>query len=332
MAEILSQKEIDALLSALGDGDVSVEDIKEEQKEAKIKNYDFKSPKKLAKDQLKTLSIIHDNYSRVLNTYLSGYLRVITEIEVSSVEELSYYEFNNSISNPAMIAVINFEPLPGQIIIETSSRIAFTMVDRILGGDGLYENENRDFTEIELIILSKLVKNMITYIPEAWENVIELSPYLEKIEPNSQFVQIVSPNETVALITLSVRIGEVEGLMNICLPHMVLEPIIQNLSTNFLFSGVKKEFDEEGKKELEKYVRKAELESSAVIGETYITVEDFIFMQVGDVIKLNTKIEDELELKIGGKTKFLGYPGTYKKNMAFKITKVIEKGDDEYDE
>ena len=332
MAEILSQKEIDALLSALGDGDVSVEDIKEEQKEAKIKNYDFKSPKKLAKDQLKTLSIIHDNYSRVLNTYLSGYLRVITEIEVSSVEELSYYEFNNSIANPAMIAVINFEPLPGQIIIETSSRIAFTMVDRILGGDGLYESENRDFTEIELIILSKLVKNMITYIPEAWENVIELSPYLEKIEPNSQFAQIVSPNETVALITLSIRIGEVEGLMNICLPHMVLEPIIQNLSTNFLFSGVKKEFDEDGKKELEKYVRKAELESSAVIGETYITVEDFIFMQVGDVIKLNTKIEDELQLKIGGKTKFLGYPGTYKKNMAFKITKVIEKGDDEYDE
>lgn len=332
MAEILSQKEIDSLLSALGDGDVSVEDIRDEQKESKIKNYDFKSPKKLAKDQLKTLSIIHDNYSRVLNTYLSGYLRVITEIEVSSVEELSYYEFNNSISNPAMIAVVNFDPLAGQIIIETSSRIAFTMVDRILGGDGLYQNENRDFTEIELIILSKLLKNMIGYIPEAWENVIELSPYLEKIEPNSQFAQIVSPNETVALITLSVRIGEVEGLMNICLPHMVIEPIIQNLSTNFLFSGVKKEFDEEGKKELEKNVRKANIESSAVIGETYISVEDFIFMQVGDVIKLNTKVKDELELKVGGKTKFLGYPGTYKKNMAFKISKVIEKGDDEYDE
>ncbi|EHL17279.1 flagellar motor switch protein FliM [Peptoanaerobacter stomatis] len=332
MAEVLSQKEIDALLSAIGDGDVSVEDMKDEQKETKIKSYDFKSPKKLAKDQLKTLSIIHDNYSRVLNTYLSGYLRVITEIEVSSVEELSYYEFNNSISNPAMIAVINFEPLPGQIIIETSNRLAFTMVDRILGGDGLYEGENRDFTEIELTILSRLVKNIIAYIPEAWENVIELSPYLEKIEPNSQFAQIVSPNETVALITLSVKIGEIEGLMNICLPHIVLEPIIQNLSTNFLFSGIKKEFGDEGKEELERYVRKAELESSAVVGEAYITVEDFIFMQVGDVIKLNTKVDSELELKVGGKTKFLGYPGTYKKNMAFKISKVIEKDEDEYDE
>jgi len=163
LAEVLSQKEIDALLSALGDGDVSVDDIKEEQKEVKIKNYDFKSPKKLAKDQLKTLSIIHDNYARVLSTDLSGYLRVITEIEVSSVEELSYYEFNNSISNPAMIAVINFEPLPGQIILETSSKLAYTMIDRILGGDGLYEEENRDFSEIELIILSKLVKNIVSY-------------------------------------------------------------------------------------------------------------------------------------------------------------------------
>jgi len=329
LAEVLSQKKIDALLSALGDGDVSVDDIKEEQKEVKIKNYDFKSPKKLAKDQLKTLSIIHDNYARVLSTYLSGYLRVITEIEVSSVEELSYYEFNNSIANPAMIAVINFEPLPGQIILETSSKLAYTMIDRILGGDGLYDEENRDFSEIELIILSKLVRNIVGYFPEAWENVIELSPYLEKIEPNSQFAQIVSPNETVALITLSLKIGEVEGLMNICLPNIVLEPIIQNLSTNFLFSGVKKEFDEKGKKNLESSVRKAKLEAVAVVGDTFITVEDFIFMQVGDVIKLNKKVDEELELKVAGKTKYLGYPGTYKKNMAFKINKVIEKGDEE---
>lgn len=329
MAEVLSQKEIDALLSALGDGDVSVEDMKDEQKEIKVKNYDFKSPKKLAKDQLKTLSIIHDNYSRVLNTYLSGYLRVITEVEVSSVEELSYYEFNNSIVNPAMIAVINFDPLPGQIIIETSSRVAFTMIDRILGGDGLYEGEARDFSEIELIILSKLVKNMAGYMPEAWENVIELSPYLEKIEPNSQFAQIVSPNETVALVTLSVKIGEVEGFMNICIPNIVLEPVIQNLSTNFLFSGVKKETDDSGKDILKTTMKKAELEASAVIGETFITVEDFIFMQVGDVIRLNKKVDDELELKIGGKTKYLGYPGTYKKNMAFKINKVVEEGDEE---
>ncbi|MBF1051321.1 MAG: flagellar motor switch protein FliM [Peptostreptococcaceae bacterium] len=332
MADVLSQKEIDALLSALGDGEVSVDDMKEEQKEVKIKKYDFKSPKKLAKDQLKTLSIIHDNYSRVLNTYLSGYLRVMTEIEVSSVEEVSYYEFNNSISNPAMIAVVNFDPLPGQIIVETSSKIAFTMIDRILGGDGLYDEENRDFSEIELIILSKLVKNIVSYMPEAWENVIELSPYLEKIEPNSQFAQIVSPNETVALITLSVKIGEVEGLMNICIPNIVLEPVIQNLSTNFLFSGVKKEYDDVGKEMIQHSMRKAELEASVVVGETFITVEDFIFMQVGDVIKLNKKVDAELELKIGGKTKYLGYPGTYKKSMAFKINKVIEKDDDKNDE
>ena len=206
------------------------------------------------------------------------------------------------------------------------------MIDRILGGDGLYEEENRDFSEIELIILSKLVRNIVSYFPEAWENVIELSPYLEKIEPNSQFAQIVSPNETVALITLSVKIGEVEGLMNICLPNIVLEPIIQNLSTNFLFSGIKKEFDEKGKKNLENSVRKAKLEAVAIVGDTFITVEDFIFMQVGDVIKLNKKVDEELELKVGGKTKYLGYPGTYKKNMAFKINKVIEKGDEEHGE
>lgn len=329
MADILSQKEIDALLSAIGDGDVSVEDIQEETKEVKIKKYDFKSPKKLAKDQLKTLSIIHDNYSRVLNTYLSGYLRVMTEMAVSSVEELSYYEFNNSIANPSMIAIVNFDPLPGQIVVETSSVVAFTMIDRILGGTGVNYSESRDFTEIELIILSKLVRNMIGFMSEAWENVIELSPSLEKIEPNSQFVQIVSPNETVALVTISIKIGHTEGFVNVCIPHIVLEPILQHLSTNFLFSTVKKEVDEEDVKKLEKKVKTAELEARVVLGETYVSVEDFIFMQVGDVIKLNKPVGEEFEVLIDGKAKFLGSPGTYKNSMALRISKAIEKEGEE---
>nr|WP_308592498.1 flagellar motor switch protein FliM [uncultured Criibacterium sp.] len=332
MADILSQKEIDALLSAIGDGDVSVEDIKEDAKEVKIKNYDFKSPKKLAKDQLKTMSIIYDNYSRVLNTYLSGYLRVMTEVSVSSVEELSYYEFNNSISNPSMIAVIDFSPLPGQIIFETSSAVSFAMIDRVLGGNGINYSENREFSEIELIILSKLVRNMVNFLPEAWENVIELSPSLQKIESNSQFVQIVSPNETVALITMAIKVGHVEGMMNICIPHIVLEPILQHLSTNFLFSTIKKEVEEKDKAELERKVKNASLEAQVILGETYISVEDFIFMQVGDVIKLNKKVGEEFEVIIDNKIKFLGNPGIHKKNMALKISKVIEKEEGETDE
>lgn len=329
MADILSQSEIDALLSALDGGDVSVDEIQEDANEVKVKEYDFKSPKKLARDQLKTISIINDNYSRTLNTYLSGYLSVGTEIEVSSVEELSYYEFSNSITNPAMMAIIEFAPLQGQIIFECSHNLAFEMIDRILGGDGKTSGEPRPFTEIEIIILSKLVKNMLEYMIEPWGNVLELSPKLEKIESNSQFVQIVSPNETVALVTMTARIGEAEGFINICMPHIVLEPILPKLSTNYLFSTVKKDFDENDKEKLETRVKKTEVTAVAELGSTYISVSDFIFMQVGDVIKLDKKADDDLELKINGKTKFLGSPGVFNKKMAFKVNKVIEESGDE---
>lgn len=170
MADILSQSEIDSLLSALSSIEIDASDIKEEtKKKVKLRNMILKVLKKLAKDQLKTLHMIHENFSRILNTYLSGYLRTITQIDVISVEELSYYEFNNSISNPALIAVIDFMPLPGQIAFEMSNRLAFTMIDRILGGNGKYESESGHFTEIETTILNKLMANVSRLLIEPWK-------------------------------------------------------------------------------------------------------------------------------------------------------------------
>lgn len=332
MSEILSQSEIDALLEALNTGEVDVKEIQEETREKKIKKYDFKSPKKLAKDQLRTLHIIHENFSRSLNTFLSGYLRTYINIEVLSVEELSYYEFSNSISNPAMISIVDFSPLPGQMIFEISTGLSFSIIDRILGGNGKYKGEIRSFTEIEITILNKLIRQMIKLFVDPWENVVELSPKLDKIENNSQFAQIVSPNETIALITLKAKVGEVEGLINICIPHISLEPILAKLSTKLWFSSVSKQITPEEKKTLEKRVKRASLELSSILGESYITVEDFLGLQDGDVINLNKSIKEELEVKVGDKLKFLGSPGTIKNKLAIKITKVIEKGDDEYDE
>lgn len=332
MSEILSQNEIDALLEALNTGEVDVKEIQDETKEKKVKKYDFKSPKKLAKDQLRTLSIIHENFSRAVNTFLSGYLRTYIHIEILSVEELSYYEFSNSISNPAMISVIDFSPLPGQMIFEISTGLSFSIIDRILGGDGKYKGEIRTFTEIELTILNKLIKQMIKLFVDPWENVVELSPKLDKIENNSQFAQIVSPNETIALITLKAKIGEIEGLINICIPHIVLEPILPKLSTKLWFSTVTKQISDDEKKTLEKRVKRANLELSSILGESNITVEDFLNLQEGDVINLNKNIKEELEIKVGDKLKFVGSPGAVKNKLAIRITKVIEKGDDEYDE
>lgn len=328
MADVLSQNEIDALLAQLSSGEVDAEEMKDVKQDKKIKLYDFKSPKKLAKDQLRTLQIIHENFARSLNTFLSGYLRTYIHAEVKNVEELSYYEFSNSVVNPAVLSIVNFQPLSGQIIVDLSPAIAFNIIDRILGGSGKPFNESRTFTEIELTLIKKLKRQVISLMEQPWENVIELDPKLDKIETNSQFAQIVSPNETIALITLSLRIGEVEGLLNICLPHLVIEPIIDKLSTKFWFASISKAVTEDDREKLQKRIEKTQVEIMAELAHTHITVSDFLEMQIGDVIGLDTESDGEVTLYVGDKMKYKGVPGTSNNKLAIRIISKEEKGDE----
>lgn len=328
MADVLSQNEIDALLAQLSSGEVDAEEMKDVKQDKKIKLYDFKSPKKLAKDQLRTLQIIHENFARALNTFLSGYLRTYIHAEVKNVEELSYYEFSNSVVNPAVLSIVNFQPLTGQIIVDLSPAIAFNIIDRILGGSGKPFNESRTFTEIELTLIKKLKRQIIALMEQPWENVIELEPKLDKIETNSQFAQIVSPNETIALVTLSLKIGEVEGLLNICLPHLVIEPIIDKLSTKFWFASISKAVTEDDKEKLQKRIEKTQVEIMAELSHTFITVRDFLDMQVGDVIRLDNSTDGEITLFVGDKMKYTGIPGTNNNKLAVKIMGKQERGDE----
>ena len=327
----MSQNEIDSLLNALSTGEVDVEEIKGSDEDKKIIAYDFRSPKKLAKDQLKTLQIIHDNFCRALNTFLAGYLRSYVHSEVLSVEELSYYEFSNSIANPSVLSIIDFNPLEGQIVMDLSPTVSFAFIDRILGGTGKLFDEKRTFTEIEATLIKKLVKQIMDLSIEPWANVIELTPRLDKIEYNSQFVQIISPNETVALITLSIKIGDVEGMINLCIPHIVIEPILGKLSTKFWFSKVSKEITETEKSTLRKKLEKGKLRVTAILGRTEITVKDFLGLQIGDVIKLDNVAKDEIEIKVGEKQKYFGLPGTVKNNLSVRVTKIDREGDENYE-
>ncbi len=328
MSDVLSQSEIDALLQALSTGEVDVTEIKEETKEKKVKKYDFRRPDKFAKDQLRTLQIIHENYARLLNTFLSGYLRSLTHVDVLTVEQLTYYEFSNSISNPAILGIVDFTPLSGQIIVDITTDIGFVMIDRILGGYGSVLDETRSFTEIEITLLKKIMKQIVKILKEPWDNVIKIEPTLEKVETNSQFAQIVSPNETISLITLNVRIGDVEGMINICIPHMVIEPILQNLSTKFWFATLDKKRTAEDEQMLANRVEKTQVDLKAEIGSTYITVSDFLDLQIGDVIQLDSLTSDEATIFVGNEMKFKGRPGVKKKNIAVQISNVIKKGEE----
>lgn len=328
MSEVLSQNEIDALLSALNSGELNVQEIKEEKEERKVKDYNFKIPNKFAKDHTRTLQIMHENFSRLLQTYLSGYLRALVQIEVISVDQLTYNEFTNSMPSPSVLGIVEFSPLNGSIIVEMTPSIAFAMIERILGGSGNTFERSRGFTEIELSLLEKIMNQIIMYFREPWKNVIELKPRLKKIETNPQFAQIMSPNETVALITLNTKVGNIEGMIHICIPHLVIEPVIPKLSTKFWFSGISKDITGSDLKLIEKKIQSTLLPVKVVLGSSSITIEDFLGLSIGDVIPLNTYINEDLKIYVGNLLKFYGKPGLRKNKVSVKITKVEKKGDD----
>ncbi len=328
MGDILSQNEIDELLKALNTGEIDVHNMSTTTEEKKVRNHDFRRPSKFAKDHMKTLNIIHDNYARLLTNFLSGYLRTLVQVEVISVEAIAYYEFNNSISNPAVLAIVDFSPLSGSIIFEMAPPIAYALIDRILGGKGYPMDKIREFTEVELAIVERIIVQVLNLMREPWENVIAIRPRLEKIETNAQFAQIISANEMVALITLSAKIGEVEGMINICIPHMVVEPIVSKLSTKFWFSNSEKEKLSANKETIEIRIENTKVPVRAVLGRATILVNDFLELQPGDVIPLDSSVSGNLEILVGDLLKFYGTPGVRKNRVAIKVNEVV-RGEEE---
>jgi len=329
MSDILSQNEIDDLLSALSSGEVDVAEIEEDTKEKKVKKYDFRRPDKFGKDQLRTLEIIHENFSRLLNNFLSGYLRTYIEVELLSTQGMTYSEFSNSVSNPAILGIVKFSPLDGQIIIDLATDVAFAMIERVLGGAGKSGllKEARALTEIELVLLKNIMNKFINLLKEPWSNIIELKPKLENIETNSQFAQIVSPSESIALITFNLKIGDVEGMVNIAIPHYVIEPILPNLTSKLWFqSNLKKSLTDDERSALHHGVERATLDVSTVIGRASVMVEEFLSLTVGDVILLDRKVTDELELFVDQELKYFGHPGVKNNHMSVRITRWAEEG------
>lgn len=325
MGDILSQNEIDELLKALNTGEIDVQEMQSTTQEKKVKQHDFRKPSKFAKDHLKTLYNIHEIFARLISNFLTGYLRALVQVDVISVEQLSYYEFSNSISNPAVLAVVDFTPLTGSVMFELAPQIAYSLIDRILGGKGSTIDKIRGFTEIELAIVERIIIQILNLMREPWENVIEIRPRLEKIETNAQFAQIIAPNEIVALVTLSARIGEVEGMINICIPHMVIEPVMPKLSTKLWFSMIEKEITSENKENIESKIQNTPVPVRAVLGRTTITVNDFIELQPGDVIPLDANANGDLEVLVGDLLKFYGKPGVRRNKVAVKISEVVRR-------
>lgn len=324
MGDVLSQKEIDDLLAAFSSGEIDAEEMKGTA-EKQVKNYDFNRPTKFSRDHLRTLEIIFEHYGRLLSTHLPAYLRKTVNVEVMNSEAVIYSEFTNALSNPVLLGIVDFKPLEGNVIIELSDNLGFAIVDRMLGGPGLPLDKTRDFSEIELVIIERIFTIITNLLHDPWENVVSLRPRLTRIETNCQFAQMIAPNETVSIITLNVKVGNTEGMLNICIPYKVLEPVIDKLNTKSWYSSEKLKDDEVYKEFIELVIAKAKVPIKAVLGRSSISVNDFINMQKGDIIKLDTKIEDELNVFVGNIWKFTALPGSSSDTYAVKISSIVRE-------
>ncbi|MCH5273140.1 MAG: flagellar motor switch protein FliM [Lachnospiraceae bacterium] len=324
MGDVLSQKEIDDLLAAFSSGEIDAEEMKGTT-EKQVKNYDFNRPTKFSREHLRTLEIIFEHYGRLLSTHLPAYLRKTVNVEVMNSEAIIYSEFTNALSNPVLLGIVDFSPLEGNIIIELSDNLGFAIVDRMLGGPGLPLEKPREFSEIELIIIERIFTIITNLLRDPWENVIDLVPRLTRIETNCQFAQMIAPNETVSIITLNVKIGNVEGMLNVCLPYGCLEAVIDKLNTKSWYASEKLQNDEVYKEFIEYAIAKAKVPLRVVLGRSTISVNDYINMQKGDIIKLDTKMEDELNVFVGNIWKFTALPGSSSDTYAVKISSIVRE-------
>ena len=326
MNEVLSQDEIDQLLTAISSGDSEVDDFKPVNDTRKIKIYDFKRTDKFSKEQLRTVSNMHETFARLTTTSLSAQLRSLVHVHVASVDQLTYEEFIRSIPTPTTLAVVNMDPLKGNAVLEIDPTITFCMIDRLFGGRGVTSgNKNRDLTDIEQSVMEGIIVRILANMREAWTQVIDLRPRLGQIETNPQFAQIVPPSEMVVLITLETKVGDEEGMMNFCIPYLTIEPIISKLSSQFWFSSVRRSSTTQYLGTLKEKLSSVDMEVVASVGSINLSVRDVLSLTTGDVVRLsNTKVGDPLTLSVGNRKKFFCQPGVVGKKMAVQITGKIE--------
>lgn len=325
MGDILSQDEIDKLLQALSTGED--DKIGSEPKEA-VKCYDFRTANRFTKEQIRAINIVFKHFGHLLSNYFMGTLRADCEAEVLSVEEMPFNEFNNSVPSPVIIGVVNSMPFTGPVILEMTKEISYAIINRVFGGKKEVSCEDRQFTEIELAIMERVLWQILKHLDEAWSKIMDVNSELEKVETSMQFAQIVDMNETVLMVTLNISIGNENGLMGICLPHQALEPFMKSLSTRMMYSGKANNTISAHSEKIKSSITNTRIVLTSVFNTTPATVRDIMSLREGDVIQLRHRVEEPVIVKYQQVPKFRASIGTYKNNLAVKLLDIVKGEED----
>jgi flagellar motor switch protein FliM len=327
LAEVLSQNEIDQLFHAISSGESFAEEIFEDE-EQKVRVYDFSKANKFSKEQMRTLNIIFESLSRQMSTYFSGILRTLCEVSVVSVEEQVFREFNNSLPSPVVLALLGLAPLQGSLLMSVSPLVAYGIINRLFGGSGKSGENDRTFTEIELAVMERIVRQFLPLMVEPWEKITKVDPVLERLETSSQFTQIVNLNEAAAIITMQMKTADMDGFINFCIPHIAIEPIAKQLTTTLMFSGkIHTRVVGDNSRLIEQRILNTSLNLTAILAETTMTVADILSLRLGDVIQLDNTTNDEIKVKVEHLIKAYGKFGVRNHHYAIKLTKILREED-----
>ncbi len=327
MADVLTQAQIDEMLKNVASGAAPIVAAKEEEK---VKEYDFRAPKKFTKEQIKVLDSIFENYARLLSSYLTGLLRLYSRVTLVNIEEQRYSEFNNALPDYVMMGMVdmgiqNDEVSETNVIVQVSNAITYTMIDRLLGGKGEYRDVNRDFTEIEITIMNDVMSSFAKLLQEPWSTHIDLSPKLIAIETNSRVVQTIGHEDTVIIVMLEVEINGIKSIISVCIPAINLDEIMGKFIPRY--SSRRKT---DANREIERRdnimsgISATDLEITAVLGEINLDLFEVLTLQVNDVIPLGKNINTNVVVNVGGKPWFDGKMGTYNNKKAIMIDNFIQ--------
>ena len=329
MADILSQSEIDELLLALASGQDLPAEPEAEEVSGQVRKYDFRTANKFSKEQIRMLHFIYENYAGRLSTFLSGALRAMCEVKVVSIEEQTFSEFSNSLPSPTFLAIANMPPLAGTVLFEISAQVAYEIVSCLLGGaGGLVEQAGKPFTEIEISILTRVSTQMLLYMKESWERITKISPTIDRVETSPQFAQIVAGSEPISIITMSVTIGEVSDIINLCIPHLAIQPIAKKLDTKLWYNERSSYTSNEGMAfdgQLSPRISTTELTLHALFNTTRATVGDILNLQVGDVIRVDHPLSANINVLVEHIPKFKGSLGQKGKQLSVKVSEIIRE-------
>ncbi|HCX62826.1 MAG TPA: flagellar motor switch protein FliM [Clostridiales bacterium] len=325
MAEILSQSQIDELLNNLSSGDVNLQEL--EANDKKIKEYDFRSPKKITKETIKLLKGIYENYCRMVTSRLTSMLRLMCDVTVEQVEESIFHEYNNALDDYVLMGLVDVKypdntVSDSQILMEVSKPLSFVIIDRLLGGTGEEYEHDRDYTDIELFLLGNMLKQLVKHMGSNWESTLEIDTELAKIETNSRFIQSINYNDTVVIVVLNVSLNQSTGKITVCIPSSILDEILKKASNYSKSSKRSDQSREEQKAAIMNSIKSSNLTITGVLGKAQATLDDVLHMQVGDLIILDKDINKDIDIHVDGRKWFEGKWGTRKNKGVIKINKI----------